>query len=102
MWYTKGINACLKDLDTDGKNGLMEEEAAERQKKYGSNSIDDSGKKEGIIKKLLRQLNDFLVIILIELLAKPFASTFGIIGFTTYLIGFYEMFVGITQLCSSG
>ncbi len=51
---------------------------------------------DGILSALLG------VIILIELLAKPFASTFGIIGFTTYLIGFYEMFVGITQLCSSG
>ena len=48
-------------------------------------------------------LSAFLgILILIELLAKPFGTTFSTIGFAAYLIGFYEMFVGITQLCSAG
>lgn len=41
------------------------------------------------------------ILIVAELLVKPFGTTLGIIAMMGYLIGFYEFFVGINQLCST-
>ncbi len=40
--------------------------------------------------------------ILVEIFAKPFAGTLGLVVMLGYIAGFYQVFAGITQLCTSG
>lgn len=40
--------------------------------------------------------------ILIEIFAKPLAGTLGLVVMLGYIAGFYQVFAGITQLCTSG
>jgi len=49
---------------------------------------------DGIISTL------FSVLILIDITAAPFGAALGIIAMLGYLVGFYEIFTGINQLCS--
>ncbi|MFZ5352705.1 MAG: calcium-translocating P-type ATPase, SERCA-type [Bacillota bacterium] len=63
-WYNKSIDQISEELSTDTAAGLSSEEAAARLEKYGSNELKEK-EKEGILAKIFRQLNDFLVIILI-------------------------------------
>ena len=63
-WYNKGIEAVSKELSVDLKKGLTKEEAKARIEKYGYNELKEK-KKEGLLAKVIKQLKDFLVIILI-------------------------------------
>ncbi len=49
---------------------------------------------DGIISTL------FSVLILVEITVAPFGAALGIISMLGYLVGFYEIFTGINQLCS--
>lgn len=51
---------------------------------------------DGIISTLVGLL------ILYEIALAPIMSTISLIAFIGYFIGFYEIFVGISQLCGSG
>ena len=76
VWYSKSTREVLDSLKTDSSGGLSDSEAAARLIKYGVNSIDNGGKREGFLKRLLRQFNDFLVIILISASAVSFAVSY--------------------------
>ena len=76
FWYGKSTREVLDSLKTDSTGGLSDSEAAARLIKYGVNSLDNGGKKEGFLKRLLGQLNDFLVIILISASAASFAVSY--------------------------
>lgn len=76
LWYTKSINEVLEGLNTDAQKGLEDNEAKKRLTEYGTNSLEDNRKKEGIIKKILNQLNDFLVIILLSASAVSFSVSY--------------------------
>lgn len=64
MWHTLTSDITAKKLDTTKDRGLSESEALKRQAVYGKNEIPDS-KQNGIIKKLLNQFNDYMIIILL-------------------------------------
>ena len=64
MWQTLRKNEVLKDLCTNEKEGLSEEEVKLRQEKNGKNKLQEK-KKESIVIKFLKQFNDFMIIILI-------------------------------------
>ena len=64
MWYTKDCGEAEKILKTDIEGGLTEEEAKKRLEKYGKNALKDK-KKENILIKFIKQLSDFMIIILI-------------------------------------
>lgn len=64
MWETLRKEEVLKELKTDFRHGLDQEEAKERQKKYGKNKLRDKPK-ESIFIKFIKQFNDFMIIILI-------------------------------------
>lgn len=64
MWQTLRKNEVLKDLGTNEKEGLSEEEVKLRQEKNGKNKLQEK-KKESIVIKFLKQFNDFMIIILI-------------------------------------
>lgn len=64
MWETLRKEEVLKELQTDIRHGLSQEEAKRRQQKYGKNKLKDKPK-ESIIIKFIKQFNDFMIIILI-------------------------------------
>lgn len=64
MWETLRKEEVLKKLDTQSKKGLCQEEVEKRQKQYGKNKLNDKPKEKLII-KLLKQFNDFMILILI-------------------------------------
>jgi len=42
------------------------------------------------------------ILILCEIVARPLGATFGIISVIGFFLGFYEIIIGINQLCSVG
>ena len=69
------IDDVEKNLQTDSKIGLSEEEATTRRGKYGYNEL-QAAKKETLFQKFLNQFKDFMIIILIIA-----AIVSGIIGY---------------------
>lgn len=63
-WYNKSINAVSQELMTDETSGLSPEEASNRLKQYGLNELKEK-EKESLLSKVIKQLKDFLVLILI-------------------------------------
>lgn len=61
--YSKDVNDVLIDLNSN-INGLTEEEANERLKKYGKNLLTEK-KEKNLIIKFLKQFKDIMVIILL-------------------------------------
>ena len=64
MWHTKNIKEIEKELRTNIKTGLGEEDVKIRQNEFGKNKIEER-KKESIFVKFLNQFKDFMIIILI-------------------------------------
>ena len=64
MWHTLTADATVSKLNTSKLKGLTEKEALNRQSACGKNEIPDYNR-EGIIKKLVNQFNDYMIIILI-------------------------------------
>ena len=64
MWHEKNIYEVIREKKTNEKIGLTTKEVENRKKESGLNQIRES-KKEGIIKKFIKQFNDFMIIILI-------------------------------------
>ena len=63
-WYNKTAEAVAKELAVDISVGLSMEQADNRIQKYGYNELKDK-KKETFLEKIIDQLKDFLVLILI-------------------------------------
>ena len=55
---------ALKELNTNKKTGLTNEEATLRMQKFGKNKLEEK-KKESIFIKFIKQFNDFMIMILI-------------------------------------
>ena len=64
MWQTLRKKEVLRNLGTNEKTGLTEEEVQARQAKYGKNKLKDK-KKESLLVRFFKQFNDFMIIILI-------------------------------------
>ncbi len=62
--YSKSIDEVIKDLGTDGENGLSEEEAQRRLAKDGPNKLQEA-KRTPFIIKLLKQFIEPMVIVLL-------------------------------------
>ncbi len=63
-WYNKSVKQTVDELSVDMKKGLSGEEAESRIQKYGHNELKEKAK-ETMLQKIIKQLKDFLVIILI-------------------------------------
>ena len=63
-WYNKSINAASQELQVDVPAGLSSEEASKRLEKYGTNELKEK-EKVSLLTKIIAQLKDFLVLILI-------------------------------------
>ena len=64
MWQTLSKEEVIRNLQTSINRGLTEDEVKRRQLKYGKNKLKDKPK-ESVIIKLLKQFQDFMIIILI-------------------------------------
>ena len=64
MDYKGSINEVIKSFQTDSKRGLTSQDAEKRLEKYGPNVIESSNKKS-LIKKIIEQIADPMVILLI-------------------------------------
>ena len=64
MDYKGSINEVIKSLQTDSKRGLTSQDAEKRLEKYGPNVIESSNKKS-LTKKIIEQIADPMVILLI-------------------------------------
>ena len=62
--YQKDIKSILEELKTNEKKGLTTTEVKNRQEKYGSNELKQKPKKT-ILKMILEQLTDKMIIILL-------------------------------------
>ena len=63
-WFNKTSEEVAKELKTDIKTGLSDNEIKERQEKYGLNEL-EQGKKKSLFVKFLEQFKDFMIIVLI-------------------------------------
>ncbi len=63
-WFTKKIQEVEKDLQTNIKSGLSNEEVEKRKEKYGLNEL-KAKKKKTLFQKFIEQFKDFSIIILI-------------------------------------
>lgn len=63
-WYEANIARTLEHFNTDQNTGLSEQEAADRQTKYGKNEFAEQ-EKSSLIKDILHQLKDISTIILL-------------------------------------
>ncbi len=64
QWFTKTSAEVLSELDTDKTNGLSTQQAEERLEKYGPNAL-ESGKKESLVVRFLKQMKDPMIIVLL-------------------------------------
>lgn len=64
MYFNKGIEETLKELNTNETTGLTSDEVKNRQQKYGLNTL-ATEKKDTMLKLILSQLNDAMIYILI-------------------------------------
>lgn len=63
-WYNKSIHAVSEELQVDVQTGLNSKEADKRLEKYGVNELKEK-EQESLFTKIIAQLKDFLVLILI-------------------------------------
>ena len=64
MWETLRKEEVLRNLGTNLKKGLSNQEVKRRIEKYGKNKLKDKPK-ESFLVKFIKQFNDFMIIILI-------------------------------------
>ena len=63
-WFNKGISQVEKELQTNIKEGLTEEQVKANYEKYGMNELKQK-KKKSLCVKFLEQFKDFMIIVLI-------------------------------------
>ena len=64
MWHSIELKEIQRKLKTNIYEGLSEEEAKKRKEKYGENKLQEQ-KKDSLLKRFIKQFNDFMIIILI-------------------------------------
>lgn len=64
LWYDKSKEEVLHSLDTDIQKGLSSKEAEKRLEKFGRNELEVK-KKESLLKKVIGQLEDPMIIVLL-------------------------------------
>ena len=64
MWHDKSTEEVERRLRTNVKIGLAEKDVDKRRMEFGDNKLEEK-KKESIVIKLIKQFNDFMIIILI-------------------------------------
>ncbi|QRN86737.1 cation-translocating P-type ATPase [Clostridia bacterium] len=63
-WYNKNNQDISLECKTDIEQGLNQDEVERRQEKYGLNKLDET-KKVSLLSRFLRQMKDFMILVLI-------------------------------------
>ena len=79
-WYTLSEEEVLSQLGTDRAAGLSQSESAQRLERYGPNEL-EGHKKESMLKRVLDQLKDPMIIVLIIAAVLSYVSS----GFTDWV-----------------
>ena len=75
-WHSKSVGETLRDLETDRRRGLTAAEAERRKRTYGPNEL--AGKpKESMAARLLGQLKDPMILVLLAAAVLSFLSSGG-------------------------
>jgi len=74
-WQSLTKEDCAKKLGTSIKTGLSPHEAAERQKRYGRNELEQP-KSKSLILRFFAQFSDFMVIVLLIAAGISFVTSF--------------------------
>lgn len=64
LWFAKSKEEVLQALDTDQQKGLSKQEVDKRLQSFGQNALDVQ-KKESLLKKVIGQLKDPMIIVLL-------------------------------------
>lgn len=64
LWFAKSKEDVLQALDTDQQQGLSKQEVEKRLQSFGHNALDVQ-KKESLLKKVIGQLKDPMIIVLL-------------------------------------
>lgn len=94
-WYSLSLDKVFKNLESS-EDGLTQEEAERRQKKYGKNKIEE-GEKISPIRIFLEQFQDFLIWILIIAAIISFAVGHQIDSYLILAIVFANGIFGFLQ-----
>jgi len=71
VWHSRPADDVAKELETDLEEGLSPQEAQARLERYGLNELAETPR-PGFAQLLLRQFQDFLILILIVAAAVSF------------------------------
>ena len=85
-WYNQIVAEVEKNLETNCKTGLTNEQVTQKREKYGYNELKET-KKKSLLVKFLEQFKDFMIIVLI--VAAIVSGVVGTIegeGFTDSII----------------
>ncbi len=74
LWYHDTKDSVLKSLDTDVTTGLAQTEVEKRLQTYGKNEL-EAQKKESLLMKVLDQLKDPMIIVLLIAAVLSYASS---------------------------
>ena len=74
QWFTKTPDQVLTELEVDQHQGLTASQAEERLAKYGPNEL-ESHKKDSMFKRVLEQLKDPMIIVLLIAAVVSFISS---------------------------
>ena len=75
MWHNKELYEIEKELNTSLKSGLNSRNIKNIQSKFGLNKL-ESGKKESLFVKFLKQFKDFMIIILLASACISFLTSY--------------------------
>ena len=64
LWFTKSKEEVLRSLDTNAAAGLSSQEGEKRLQSFGRNELEVK-KKESLLKKVIGQLEDPMIIVLL-------------------------------------
>ncbi len=95
-WFQKDISTIASELSVTLEEGLGNEEVILRLEKYGFNELKEK-EKESLIKKIINQLKDFLVIILIGASLVSAAAGETIDAFVIIAIVVINGILGVVQ-----
>ena len=94
--YKKELKEVITELDVNEKEGLTTKEVKLRQEKYGSNELKQK-KKKTILKMVLEQLTDKMIIILLIASLLSFLLGEKIEGFVIFFIIGINILISVVQ-----
>jgi Ca2+-transporting ATPase len=94
--YQQSYDDIIKDLNSDIKKGLSEDEAQKRLSSYGKNQLEET-KKRPLILRFFDQINDFMIYVLIAASILSFVTDEPSEGILILMIVLLNALLGLFQ-----